>query len=81
MDKANAKRMSEKAREYVGDNVFTPHNFDDVDLRQFLRTYLWVIHVAGFRNEVVEKHFDVSRLGPGQNRCHEVDKRRRAPDP
>ena len=58
MNEANAKRMLEKVREYVGDNVLTPHNFDDVDLRQFLRTYLWVIYVAGFRNAVVEKHFD-----------------------
>ena len=58
MDKAEAKRMLEKAREHVGDRLFTPYNFDEVDLRLFLRTYLWVIYVAGFRNAVVERHFD-----------------------
>ena len=58
MDKKKAKRMLETAREYVGDNVFIPMNFEDVDLRAFLRQYLWVIYVSGFRNAVVKKHFD-----------------------
>ena len=49
--------MLETAREYVGDNLFEPPNFDDVDLTTFLKQYLWVIFVSGFRNAVVEKHF------------------------
>ena len=61
LDKATAKRMLEKARDYVGDDVFVPMNFDDVDLRAFLRQYLWVIYVSGFRNAVVGKHFDSLR--------------------
>ena len=55
--------MLETAREYVGDGVFVPMNFEDVDLRAFLRQYLWVIYVSGFRNAVVEKHFDGLRAG------------------
>lgn len=35
-----------------------PPNFDEVDLEQFLRKYLWVIYVSRFRNAVVQKHFD-----------------------
>lgn len=58
MDKEEAKRMLETAREYVGDNVFVPMNFEDVDLRAFLRQYLWVIYVSGFRNAVVRRHFN-----------------------
>ena len=57
LDKAIAKRMLETARDYVGKDRFVPMNFEDVDLRAFLRQYLWVIYVSGFRNEVVEKHF------------------------
>ena len=49
--------MLKTAREYVGDNLFEPPNFDDVDLTTFLKQYLWVIFVSGFRNAVVEKHF------------------------
>lgn len=49
--------MLETARKYVGDELFTPYNFEEVDLEIFLRTYLWVIYVAGFRNAVVEQHF------------------------
>ena len=58
LDKAKAKQMLETAREHVGENVFIPKNFDEVDLRAFLEQYLWVIYVSGFRNAVVEKHFD-----------------------
>ena len=61
MNNARAKQMLETAREYVGDDVFVPMNFEDVDLRAFLRQYLWVIYVSGFRNAVVEKHFDSLR--------------------
>ena len=50
--------MLETAREHVGDNLFVPPDFDDVDLRRFLAQYLWVIYVAGFRNAVVMKHID-----------------------
>lgn len=57
LDKVVAKRMLAKARDHVGDDVFVPMNFEDVDLRAFLRQYLWVIYVSGFRNAVVEKHF------------------------
>ena len=58
MNRNKAKEMLETAREYVGDNLFVPPNFDEVDLRVFLRQYLWVIFVSGFRNAIVEKHFD-----------------------
>ena len=58
MDEAQAKRMLERAREHVGDEVFVPMSFERVDLRAFLEQYLWVIFVSGFRNAVVEKHFD-----------------------
>ena len=68
LDKAQAKQMLEKAREYVGDNVFVPRNFDEVDLRAFLEQYLWVIYVSGFRNAVVEKHFDGLKA-----RFHDLD--------
>ena len=50
--------MLEKAREHVGNNLYKPHTFDDVDQKVFLRDYLWVIFVSGFRNSVVAKHFD-----------------------
>ena len=63
MDKAKAKQMLETAREYVGDNMFKPKKFEDVDLRTFLRQYLWVIYASGFRNAVVEKHIDGLRAG------------------
>ena len=46
MDRRKAKQMLETAREHVGDDVFIPMNFDDVDLRAFLRQYLWVIYVS-----------------------------------
>ncbi|MDE0265318.1 MAG: hypothetical protein OXJ37_23155 [Bryobacterales bacterium] len=68
MDKARAKQMLETAREYVGDDVFKPKNFEDVDLRTFLRQYLWVIYVSGFRNAVVKKYF-----GGLQEGFHDLD--------
>ena len=58
MKRNKAKKMLETAREYVGDRLFVPPDFDDVDLRGFLKQYLWVIYVAGFRNCIVEMHFD-----------------------
>ncbi|MCY3875207.1 MAG: hypothetical protein OXF88_13050 [Rhodobacteraceae bacterium] len=58
MDKTNAKRMLEKAREHVGEDLYIPRNFEDVGQSDFLRVYLWVIYVSGFRNSVVAKHFD-----------------------
>lgn len=57
LDEAKAKQMLETAREYVGNDVFRPMDFDEVDLESFLLQYLWVIFVSGFRNAVVEKHF------------------------
>ena len=57
MDRDKATQMLETAREHVGDNLFVPWDFDDVDQRIFLEQYLWVIYVAGLRNSVVEKHF------------------------
>ena len=62
LDKAIAKRMLETAREYVGDDLVGPMNFEEVDLRAFLRQYLWVIYVSGFRNAVVQKYFDGLRV-------------------
>ena len=57
MKKRRARRMLEAALEYVGADVFTPHDFAQVKLKRFLRTYLWVIYVSGFRNAVVERYF------------------------
>ena len=86
MRKAEARRMFEKAREHVGDSLYTPPDFDKVDLEQFLRKYLWVIYVSGFRYAVVEKHFgtikasfhdfDLEKIA-----APEVHKRGEAPDP
>lgn len=61
MDKETARQMLETARAHVGDNLFVPWDFDDVDLGVFLKQYLWTIYVAGFRNAVVEKHFEAIR--------------------
>lgn len=63
MDKTKAKQMLETAREYVGDDVFKPKNFEDVGLEEFLEQYLWVIYVSGFRNAVVRKHIGGLRAG------------------
>lgn len=49
--------MLETARAHVGD-PWEPWDFDDLDLEGFLRDYLHVIFVSGFRNSVVEEHFD-----------------------
>lgn len=57
MKKKRARHMLETAREYVGNDVFTPHDFAEVKLKRFLRTYLWVIYVSGFSNAVVRLHF------------------------
>lgn len=57
MDKNKATRMLETARAHVGD-PWVPWDFDDLDLEGFLKVYLWVIFVSGFRNSVVEEHFD-----------------------
>ncbi|MDE0622185.1 MAG: hypothetical protein OXH83_10975 [Bryobacterales bacterium] len=56
MDRVKAKQMLKTAREYVGDDVFSPMEFEKVELEDFLRQYLWVIYVSGFRNAVVEKY-------------------------
>ena len=42
MRRAVAKRMFEAARDYVGDDVFDPPNFErDVNQRRFLEQYLY----------------------------------------
>ena len=51
-----ARRMLEKAREHVGDELPEPPNFDDVTCKRFLRHYLWVIYVCNRRVAVVERH-------------------------
>ena len=56
MNKRLAFRMLDEAREYVGDDVLTPYEFEDVELDLFLHTYLSVMYVAGFRNAVVQRH-------------------------
>ena len=58
MDRDEAIRMLNTARQHVGDNAFVPWDFDEVDQRAFVEQYLWVIYVSGFRNAVVEKHID-----------------------
>ena len=50
--------MLATARDFVGGDLFEPWRFKDVDLGVFLENYLWVIFVSGFRNAVVEKHFE-----------------------
>lgn len=62
LDREKATLMLETAREHVGDNVYVPWDFDDVDVRVFLGQYLWTIYVAGFRNSVVEKHIEAISL-------------------
>ena len=49
--------MLETARAHVG-SPWEPQNFNNLDLEGFLRDYLHVIFVSGFRNSVVEGHFD-----------------------
>lgn len=49
--------MLETARAHV-DDPWCPRDFNGLDLEEFLRDYLWVIFVSGFRNSVVEEHFD-----------------------
>lgn len=63
--------MLETARDYVGDGLFVPMTFENVGLRDFLRQYLWVIYVSGFRNAVVEKHFDGLKVA-----FHDLDLKR-----
>ena len=50
--------MLEKARDYVGDDVFSPYEFDDVGEREFLEQYLWTIFSSGFRWATLNKHFE-----------------------
>jgi len=63
MDTAKAKQMLETARDYVGDDLFVPMNFEDVDLRAFLRQYLLVIYGSSLRYATVRKHFSVLCVG------------------
>ena len=49
--------MLETARAHV-DDPWCPRDFDELGVEGFLRDYLWVIFVSGFRNSVVEEHFD-----------------------
>ncbi len=59
MDENKATRMLETARADV-DNPWEPWDFNDLDLEGFLRNYLHVIFVSGFRNSVVDRHFDTT---------------------
>ncbi len=56
MDKDKASRMLAVARRHVGDDIFKPRKFEDVDLRTFLEDYLCVVFESGFRTAVVAKH-------------------------
>lgn len=56
MNKNKATRMLETARAHV-DDPWCPRDFNDLDLEGFLRDYLHVIFVSGFRYSVVKKHF------------------------
>ena len=58
MDEIEVRRMFEKARDYVGDDVFSPYDFDQVGEREFLEQYLWTIFSSGFRWATLSKHFD-----------------------
>lgn len=58
MDKTRARNMLKIAHEHVGDDLYVPWEFDEVDQRMFLEHYLWVIYVSGFRNAVVSKHIE-----------------------
>ena len=57
MRENRAQRMMEISKAYVGDAVPEPCKFERVRCRQFLRVYLWVVYVSGFRYCVVKKHF------------------------
>ncbi len=63
MRKKRARRMLENAMEYAGDDMLEPRDFDKVNCRRFLRTYLWVVYVSGFRYAVVKKHFRALKSG------------------
>lgn len=50
--------MFEKACDYVGDDAFSPYDFDEVGQREFLEQYLWTIFSSGFRWATLNKHFN-----------------------
>ena len=58
MDENEAQRILGKARDYVGDDVFSPYDFDEVGEREFLEQYLWTIFSSGFRWATLNRHFD-----------------------
>ena len=57
MDEEKAKRMFAAARSQVGDDVYEPLGFRDLDESQFLREYCWVVFESGFRYTVVRDKF------------------------
>ena len=57
LDEEKAKRMFAAARSQVGDDVYDPLVFDDLDDSRFLREYCWVVFESGFRYTVVRDKF------------------------
>ena len=57
LDKEKAKRMFAAARDEVGDDVYEPLVFGNLDDSQFLGEYCWVVFASGFRYAVVRDKF------------------------
>ena len=57
LDKDKARRMFAAARSEIGDDVYEPFEFDDLDATQFLGEYCWVVFASGFRYVVVRDKF------------------------
>ena len=57
LDEQEAKRMFEVARHEVGDETYEPLSFAELDAREFLTEYCWVVFESGFRYTVVTQKF------------------------
>ena len=63
LDKVKAQRMFEIACEEVGDDVYEPFDFTNLDTVQFLGEYCWVVFVSGFRySTVYDKFSEIEEL-------------------
>lgn len=75
LDEKEAKGMFEVARHKVGDETYEPLDFAELDARQFLTEYCWVVFESGFRYTVVREKFPAIKdavpvLRPGVSREH-----------
>ena len=63
LNKDKANRMFAIARSEMGDDVYEPLDFDDLDVSGFLGEYCWVVFASGFRYAVVKDKFPaISKL-------------------